>query len=282
MGLDKTRMGLAGALLFLLGGCNAVIDQSTFFPQMRPPPDATLVPPPGYTITDAMLELPELGTLHAVRLDHPASETVIIYSGGNASFVSAQTAPAGALAAATGADIILYDYPGRGGTTVPATIDASVATGPALLAELSRRGWIGRGPLFAYGLSFGGSQAAAMARAGGFEGLILEGTAADIAAVGRNFIPGIARPFVRLRVDPGLQRFSFLDYAVAARAAILLLSSEDDPVVRPRNMRDFAAQLGARGAAVNLVSVPGGHGTALRQVRAQAAVAAFVAQHSRR
>jgi pimeloyl-ACP methyl ester carboxylesterase len=270
------------AVAALLCGCTAVIDQATFFPPSVPAPAATLVPPPGYTLVDAMLDLPGLGRVHAVRLDNPASGTAIVYSGGNGNFVSAQTERAAALARATGADIILYDYPGRGGTDVPATIDGSIATGPLLLHALRQRGWIGAGPLFAYGLSFGGSQAAAMVREGGFAGLILEGTAADIQAVGRNFIPGIAKPFVRLRVDPALGRFDFLGYAASARAPILLLSSRDDQVVRPRNMRDFAAQLQARGAAVTLVSVPGVHGTAAEQPAAMAAVGAFVADHRRR
>ena len=183
---------VAALPLALLAGCTAVIDQATFFPQAEPPPAATLTPPPGYALSEAMLELPDLGNVHAVRLDNPASETAIVYSGGNGSFVSVLSPVALALASATGADIILYDYPGRGGTSVPATIDASIATGPALLRELRRRGWIGGGPLFAYGMSFGGSQAAAMARVGGFDGLILEATAAAIEAVGRNFIPGVA------------------------------------------------------------------------------------------
>ena len=269
-------LAAAFAASFLLGGCTAVIDQTTFFPPSVPPPEATLVPPPGYTAEDAMLDLPGLGIIHAVRLDNPASETVIVYSGGNGNFVSAQSQRSAALAAATGADIILYDYPGRGGTNVAATIDAAIATGPLFFAALRQRGWIGGGPLFAYGLSFGGSQAAAIARDGGFAGLILEGTAADIQAVGRNFIPGIAKPFVRLRVDPELARFDFLGYAASARAPILLISSRDDRIVHPRNMRDFAAQLRARGAAVDLVAVPGAHGTAAEQPAAMAAVRSFV------
>ncbi len=141
-------MMMAGATA-LLGGCAAVIDQRSFFPQSAQAPAATLVAPPGYTLTDATIELPGLGTLHAVRLDNPASETAIIYSGGNGEFVSGGTVRSAALASATGADIVLYDYPGRGGTSVPATIDASAATGPALLAQLRHRGWIGDGPLFA-------------------------------------------------------------------------------------------------------------------------------------
>ena len=264
----------------LLPGCTAIIDQSSFFPQIEQAPQATLTSPAGYTMQDAMLDLPGLGLMHAVRLDNPASDTVIIFSGGNGSFVSTSGARAAALARATGADLILYDYPGRGGTTVPATIDASIATGPAMLRRLREMRWIGGGPLFAYGLSFGGTQAAAMAREGGFAGLIFEGSAADIAAVGRNFVPPLAKPFVKLSIDPELRRFDYLGYAAAARAPVLLLSSRSDDIVRDRNMRAFAEQLKARGTAVSFVSIPGGHGTALQQPDALTALRSFVATHA--
>jgi pimeloyl-ACP methyl ester carboxylesterase len=230
---------------------------------------------------DAMIALPGLGQVHAVRLDNPTSEATLIYAGGNMSFVSGQSERAAALARATGADIILYDYPGRGGTDVPATMDASIAFGPSFMAALRAKGWIGSGPLFLYGFSFGGSQAAGMAQNAGAAGLIIEGSAADIAAVGRNFIPGLAKPFVRLRVDPDLARFDYLGYAVAARAPVLLIMSRDDSVVRPRNMTAFADQLRARGASVTTVTVPGGHGSALEQPAALGAIERFVATHGR-
>jgi pimeloyl-ACP methyl ester carboxylesterase len=266
--------------LAMLSGCTAVIDQASFFPQSVEAPQAVLRAPAGYAMQDAMLELPWLGRLHAVRLDNPASETTIIYSGGNGSYVSAGTEDAAALARATGADLVFYDYPGRGGTTVPPTLDAAIATGPALLRALRERGWIGRGPVFAYGLSFGGSQAAAMAREGGFAGIILEGTAADIAAVGRNFVPGIARPFVKLSVDPALQRFDYLGYAAAARAPVLLISTKKDDIVRERNMSDFAEQLKQRGLEVTFASVPGRHGDALLQPAALTAIRDCVSRKS--
>ncbi|HEX8444273.1 MAG TPA: hypothetical protein VF631_11565 [Allosphingosinicella sp.] len=265
-----------------LGGCTAVIDQSSFFPQLADPPPGSLAAPPGYRLEEAMLNLPGLGQVHAVRLDNPASDAVIIYHGGNGSFVSAQSRPAAALAGATGADLVFYDYPGRGGTTIPATIEASIATGPAMLSELRRLEWIGTGPLFAYGLSFGGSQAAAMVRGGGFQGLIIEGSAADIAAVGRNFVPALAKPFVKLRIDPALGRFDYLGYATASRTPVLLLASRDDEIVRVRNMRDFSDQLKGRGTPTRMVVVPGGHGTALAQPAALDAIRGFVKELSQR
>ncbi|MDP8913592.1 MAG: hypothetical protein M3N39_08465 [Pseudomonadota bacterium] len=95
-------------------------------------------------------------------------------------------------------------------------------------------------------------------------------------------MPGLAKPFVKLRVDPELKRFDYLGYATAPKAPILLLSSRGDDVVRDRNMRDFADQLKARGTPVTFVSVPGGHGTALRQPAALAALKSFVGNPSGR
>lgn len=268
------RLPLFAALL--VGGCTATIDQGSFFPQMNRLTTATLTPPTGYAITDELVDLPGLGRMRVVRLDNPATEATIIYSGGNGNFVDEQSARAAALAAATAADIILYDYPGRGGTTVPPTIDASIATGPVLLDALRARGWIGEGPLYAYGLSFGGSQAAAIARVGGFDGLIVEGSAADVLAVGRGFVPWYAKPFVTLKLDEDLLRFDTQAFALAAKAPILLISSTDDTVVRPRLMRTYADRLKAGGAEVTLVSVPGEHGEGLEQPEAAAALTRFV------
>ena len=279
----RAKFGFASALLAALGGCTAVIDRSSFIPQSVPAPQAVLQTPPGYVMTEKMLDLPGLGQVHAVRLDNPASETVIIYHGGNSSFVAGQSRGAAVMAAATGADFILYDYPGRGGTNLPTSIEATIAAGPALLSAFRHEGWIGRGPLFTYGFSFGGSQAAAMARDGaGFDGIILEGTASDLAAVGRGFVPWIAKPFVRVRVDPALSRFDYFGYVVSARAPVLLISSRKDRVVRPRIMRDFAAHLRAEGRTVELVEIPGGHGSAINEEAGRAAISAFIGRLSRR
>lgn len=269
------------AMSFALGGCTVAISQDSFFPQTMPAPAAALTAPPGYTLEEAMIVLPSVGTVHVVRLDNPTSEATLIYSGGNGSFVAGQSQMAAALADAAKTDIILYDYPGRGGTTVPPTIDASLAAGPALLDALRARGWIGRTGLFAYGLSFGGSQAAAMVRNGGFDGLIIEGSAADIPRIGRGFVPALLRPFLRLRVDPVLARFRYADYAIASGAPILLVSSVDDRIVAAPIMRDFAEDLRAKKVDVTFVSVPGGHGSALDDPAARAAVTRFLAAQAR-
>lgn len=270
------------ATLLALGGCTATIDQSSFFPQMNRSTTQTLAVPEGYAKSDELVELPGLGLVRVVRLDNPASDATLIYSGGNGNFVDEQSSRVDALADATGADLILYDYPGRGGTTVAPTIDAAIATGPALMSALRARGWIGTGPLYAYGLSFGGSQAAAMARNGGFDGLVIEGSAADVLAVGRGFVPWYAKPFVKLQLDENLLRFDTQTYALAAKAPILLISTAKDDVVRPKLMTEYADRLKADGADVTLVSVPGEHGEGLRYPEGKAALTRFVNTHASR
>ena len=169
---------LLAAFGFSVIGCTATISQASFFPSERlAAPDAVLQVPDGYIVTSAMLARGDLGAVRAVRLGNPASETAIIHSAGNGGFVDSQATSrmAARLAEVSGADIILYDYPGRGGTTLLATIDAAAAFGPEMINALKSSGRIEGGPVIAYGLSFGGSMAASMARSGGFAGLTIEG-----------------------------------------------------------------------------------------------------------
>jgi pimeloyl-ACP methyl ester carboxylesterase len=274
------KSGLMFAALGLsLGGCTAVVSQASFFPSASlVAPQAVLTVPDGYSATNTMLSLGDLGTVRAVRLDNPASETAIIYSAGNGGFVDSEgtSRMAARLAEVSGADIILYDYPGRGGTTLPATIEAAAAFGPAMTDALQASGWIGRGPVYAYGVSFGGGMAASLAQSGNLSGLIIEGSAADYQAVGRDFVPGLAKPFVRVRLDPALNAFDYLGYAMAARAPVLLLSGTNDKVVRPARMREFAQALESGGAQVTFQPVPVGHGGALESAEGRAALAAFM------
>lgn len=270
---------MSAVLALSLGGCTAVVSQASFFPSASlAPPQAVLTVPGGYSATNTMLSLGDLGAVRAVRLDNPSSETAIIYSAGNGGFVDSEgtSRMAARLAEVSGADIILYDYPGRGGTTLPATIEAAAAFGPAMMDALKSSGWIGRGRVYSYGLSFGGSMAASLAQSGGLAGLIIEGSAADYQAVGRDFVPGLAKPFVKLRVDPALNAFDYLGYAVAARAPVLLLSGTNDKVVRPVRMREFAQALEAGGARVTFQPLPVGHGAALESPEGRAALAAFM------
>jgi hypothetical protein len=262
-------------LIGLLPSCTVTVSERAFLPQGLAPPKTNLVAPTGYRMDEAMVDLPGLGHVHTVRLDNPSSDAAIVYSGGNGSFVADQTGRAAMLAQITGADIILYDYPGRGGTDIAPSATALSAFGPAFVAAMRQRGWIGAGPLFFQGLSLGGSLAASLARGAGANGLIIENSADDIPRVARSLVPLLARPFVHLQVSPELARFAYTDYVLQAKAPVLLILSRGDKLVRPSIMRRFEATLRARGVAVTMVEVPGEHGRAMAQPAMREAVGAF-------
>lgn len=109
-------------------------------------------------------------------------------------FPADATAPGAKLAAVHGSDvhgsnIMRYDYPGRGGSEAPRNVDSAIALDADLLAPMRARGRIGGGRLILHGLSFGGSPAAAMPQGGGIDAPVIANSAADIASVGRNFVP---------------------------------------------------------------------------------------------
>ena len=222
-----------------------------------------LRPPENYTLSEEIIELGTLGKVHIVRLDNPNTDDVVIINGGSGHFTQRASRGFARIAHMSGSDILTYDYPGRGGTTLAATADTLIAMGPELVAAYRRIGWLKNGQNYVYGFSFGGSNASNMARVGGFNGLILDSTTSDIVALGRNMSPQAVRPFVRLKIDGDLSRFDYFNYAVSARVPILLLSASDDELATPAIIQDFATKLRAEGADVTQSSSSGGHGRAI-------------------
>ncbi|WP_152997764.1 alpha/beta hydrolase family protein [Sphingomonas sp. HT-1] len=267
-------------LALALCGCTVTVGQSSLLPAIQEKPRDAVAPLAGYSRQDRILTLPDLGNVHVVRLAKPGNRTTILYSGGNRYLIAYTGNRLNELAAMTGADIVTFDYPDRGGTTVPKTTDALIAFGPALVAALRQEGWIGNGPLYAHGFSFGGAMASNMARTGGFSGLILEATAADIGAVARNMVPTLLKPFLWVKVSKEIRRYDYAGYALAARAPILVLAGSEDKTVRPRIVRRFAERLRSAGAAVTFVEVPGDHGKALASPQGREALQGFMRRAS--
>lgn len=260
-----------------LTACAVTVDEASLIPDMEEPgSDVTLLAPEGYTRSDALVPVGDLGVIHTVRLDRADSATTVLFAGGSGHFSAKASRRVARLAELTGADIITFDYPGRSGTTVPRTAEALTAMGPALVSELRSTGWIGTGPVYAYGYSFGGASASSMARTGGFSGLILESTSSDIVAMGRNMIPSVLRPALRLQVDEDLAAFDFFGFAVSAKAPILVLAAREDTQADLKTVNLFADRLKEAGATVSLVETPGGHGDALYAQETADAVRAFM------
>jgi surfactin synthase thioesterase subunit len=274
----KRKIISLAAVLFI-GACAAVIDESSMLPALPAPATTEVLrAPDGYVLSEEMIDLGALGKVHAVRLDNPNTVDVVIINGGSAHFTQRASRGFARIAHMSGSDIIAYDYPGRGGTTLLANVDVLIAMGPELVSAFRRIGWLSNGQNYVYGFSYGGSNASNMARAGGFNGLILDSTTSDTIALGRNMAPKAVRPFVRLKIDGDLSRFDYFNYAVSARIPILLLSAEQDELATPRIMSDFARKLRAAGADVTTSTSQGGHGRAIYGDETLVALREFMAK----
>ena len=266
------------AIAMLLTGCAVSVNETSLIPDLaEPAADVRLATPSGYVQSEALVPVGSLGVVRAVRLDRLDTDTVVLFAGGSGHFTAKASRRLARLAEVTQADIITFDYPGRSGTTVPTTTEALVQIGPALMAYFKSAGWIGAGRVYAYGFSFGGASASNFARTGGFAGLILESTSSDIAAMGRNMIPVVARPLVRLKVDPDLSAFDYFGFAIQARSPILLLAAREDTQADLATVKSFASQLNGAGAAVVVVETPGRHGDAIYSAEAATAIRALMA-----
>ncbi|KAF0112698.1 MAG: hypothetical protein FD128_1450 [Hyphomonadaceae bacterium] len=222
------RTILAVATSFLCISCTAVIDEASLLPTLKAPEASDVLrPPENYTLSEEIIELGTLGKVHIVRLDNPNTDDVVIINGGSGHFTQRASRGFARIAHMSGSDILTYDYPGRGGTTLAATADTLIAMGPELVAAYRRIGWLKNGQNYVYGFSFGGSNASNMARVGGFNGLILDSTTSDIVALGRDMSP------------------------------------QADELATPAIIQDFATKLRAEGADVTQSSSSGGHGRAI-------------------
>lgn len=269
--MDARFAALAGALL--LTACAVSIDETSLIPELEEPTaDVRLATPEGYVQSETLVPVGDLGVVRVVRLDRLDTDTVVLFAGGSGHFTARASRRLGRLAELTQADIITFDYPGRSGTTLPVTTEALVEMGPALVAHLRNEGWIGAGRVYAYGFSFGGASASNLARTGGFSGLILESTSSDIQAMGRNMIPAIARPLVRLEVDGDLSAFNYFGFAVEARTPILILAAREDTQADLATVSAFASRLSEAGADVAVIETPGRHGDAIYSEEASIAI----------
>lgn len=263
-------------LALLMAGCAVNVGQSSLLPNLPQPVEQQVAPLTGYSREDRVLSLAGLGDVRVARLTRPGNTATVIYCGGNGSFIATSGQRLNELAEVTGVDIVTFDYPGRGGTTVPKTSEALSAFGPAFVSRLRAEGWIAGNRIYAYGFSFGGASAAAIGRSGGFDGLIFEGTAANIPEVVRGMVPAIAQPFVKVRITDDLKSFDYFGYTVAAKAPVLVLAGRDDKVIKADTSRRFVEDLRAKGVSVTFIEAAGGHGQVLADERGRKAVQQFL------
>ena len=147
------------------------------------------------------------------------------------------------------ADVLVFDYPGYGDTPGPASAATFEAASRVLsdfvVSQTQNR------KLVLWGHSLGGFVCSRLAQTiPSADGLILETTAPNAAAVAKAWTPIYARPFIRAQVAPSLAGYDVVGSAAQLKGPVLVLGATKDEVLPVTLARQIADSLKSRNANV--------------------------------
>jgi pimeloyl-ACP methyl ester carboxylesterase len=161
------------------------------------------------------------------------------------------------------ADVLVFDYPGYGDTPGPASAAAFEAASKTITDHVTAI--IGNRKLVFWGHSLGGFVCARLAASvSGADGLILETTAPNAAAVAKAWTPSYARSVVRTSVAPSLASYDVVADAARTTGPVLVLGATKDNVLPVTLARQIFDGLKTRGANVTYQEYPDANHLAVR------------------
>lgn len=153
------------------------------------------------------------------------------------------------------ADVLVFDYPGYGDTPGPASAAAFEAASKAVTDHVIAIS-ANRKVVF-WGHSLGGFVCARLAATmPSADGLILETTAPNAAAVARAWTPSYARLVVRTAVAPSLASYDVVADAARMNGPVLVLGATKDNVLPVTLARQISDGLKSRNANVTYHEYP--------------------------
>lgn len=302
-GILLAGLALAG---LALAGCTVKVDEALLMP---PPPAMSggtmpagampsmavlpeilaAVPPEGTALENgAVLKVHSvragrLGAVQVVQIDRADAAATLIVSGGLGWFAGSDpVARMSALAAASGADLLVFERPDADGEHIWPTVKALERDGPRLVAAMRAAGLV-EGPLIAHGFSLGGAKAVALASGRGkkgardqVDGVIIETAAPAMGRLGADMLPGMLKPFVKLRLEDEMKPGNWREGLRRAGVPVLVLAGGADRIATPALMGDFARALVRDRVPVSYVSVAAAHAAASETAGGADAVRDFV------
>ncbi len=215
----------------------------------------------------------EHGDIAVTRVSRPGNSVSVLYCGGN-QFRTSQMGGEVVRAFPVEADLVMFDYPGYGGSTGKPTLatmlETSVAVYDAAKARTTQ-------PMVVYGASMGGFMAAHVAGARNPPRLVLEATAPDTQQWVKSLIPWFGKPFVRTQLAESIAGIDNVGKLKTYGGPVLMMVGSRDTQTRPKLMQSYAAALRGQGKQVGFIEIDGrGHGQLLDVERIRAAIADFV------
>lgn len=191
---------------------------------------------PAYTLEPQEITARDGAVLRGVWLRQPGATRTVLFFGGNG-FVVENGAPAAKLFAALGVDLMMIDHRGYGTSDAgggTSKVETLMTDGEDVFDSVAAR--TGQ-PIVLHGHSLGSFVAGHVAAVRDAGGVVLQSSATNADDFVRARVPGIARPFVKVEIAPGLKAQGNL--AVMARIAepVLLIVGADDTTTAPAMSR---------------------------------------------
>jgi uncharacterized protein len=238
------RFSLLTASTLLLASCVHVsVRTDTMMTPDDPPTLAQL--PAGYVIDGEILQSTNNTPISVTYAHRPGNTTVLVFFGGDVFHVSLEGGEVLRTFAPLGVDIVMFDYPGYGGSPGEQTIQTIRDAALTVYDRLDALNWADSHHRVLYGFSLGGFIAPHVAQGRRVDGLILEATAPSVAAWVDSMIPWYAGAFVKADIDPALAALNTPTALAHFSGKVLVLASTNDKQAPPQLSRQLCTSLSA-------------------------------------
>ena len=271
---------LLAALLLLLAACTAEVREADL---LRPVRGGALSATelakaaPAYSLTEERIAA-QGATLYAVHLRQPGATSTILYFGGNGFTIGRFGAWSASIFAPLGVDLFIVDHRGYGLSTGLPTLETMGPDGAAAFDHLARKlGPDGR--IVLHGQSLGSFIAGDVAAARPAAGVVLESSATTAEEWTRVATPGLAKAFVKVKLDERLKGKGNLGAMSRIDEPLMLLVGAKDGTTPPIMSRGLYAASPLPPGRKTLVEVAGAnHVDVMTKPQAIAAYRAFLAR----
>jgi pimeloyl-ACP methyl ester carboxylesterase len=238
--------------------------------------DALAKAAPAYTMSEERIRTPDGATLYGVHLRQPRATATVLYFGGNGYTIERYGPWSASVFAPLRVDLMIVDHRGYGPSEGRPTVALMGRDGEAAFDHLARKLGLG-GRIVLHGHSLGSFIAGHVAANRPAAGVVLESSATTAEEWTKAAMPGIAKPFLKVKIDPALQGRGNLSSMASIEEPLLIIVGAKDRTTPPSlSQALYAASPLPAGRKRIAVIAGAGHTDAITKPQAAAAYRTFL------